>query len=211
MLTKYSLIIRRCHGLALTAHEFFVIVHNFIVLAGNLSWRRACCGWLCRFWLCFYLFLIFLSLLTHSPIVSPLILLQSLILNLESLYYKYNLGEKLQGIGNLFSWRFLFEILLITLRWQHIFHCSATNFINSKKKPFVCPKLRTYYSITFCSVNSVISMFTLRISVFQQKKNKFSDKPQTDKDVEVHVKLKMCNRHTRWVVKSPGHAFALPI
>lgn len=25
----------------------------------------------------------------------------------------------------------------------------------------------------------------------------FTDKPQTDKDVEVHVKLKMCKRHTQ--------------
>lgn len=163
MLTKYSLIIR-----PLTSHDFFVIVHNFIVLAGNLSWRRACCGWLCHFWLCFYLFLSFLSLLrpTHSPIVSALIILQSLILNLESLYYKDQLGDKLQGIGNLFSWRFLFEILLMHytemtayFSLQHYKLCKQ-----SKKCHWCVPDcILMYYSITLCSINSAISVFTLKI------------------------------------------------
>lgn len=50
----------------------------------------------------FYIFFIVLSLLIHSPIVTQLILLQLLIFNLESLQYKYQLGE-IQGIRKLFS------------------------------------------------------------------------------------------------------------
>lgn len=56
MFTKYSLIIRPWHWVALTAHDSFVIEHNFIVLTGNLIWGRACCGWLCHIWFCLLTF-----------------------------------------------------------------------------------------------------------------------------------------------------------
>jgi len=37
MLIKYSLIIRPCHGVAVTAHDFFLIVHYFFLSLLEIS------------------------------------------------------------------------------------------------------------------------------------------------------------------------------